>query len=712
MKFRFNKSIRGSLTLIIVLVVGLLMVVSNVIILNRSSKNIKSISESNLQVQADKYAEKINSWTEGKIKYVEGVSNNIMALEPQDGAMDLEAARDEVHTEAEESTDLKPEAGVTDDYVVGEDESKPDISTEDIQKVIDQHTDWEYDLVELYYGRESNGQYISDLPVDNLPSDYDPRERAWYVSAKEKKDTIVTEPYWATSTSQMCVAVASPCYLNDELIGVASIDVTISALCDLLNKVDFEKGAFGFFVDKSGNFIGHPNEAYNPSGEGVTAVKDVNPALLPIIEKPGDKIITIKDYKGKEVMVATSIVENSGWIVGCAVPTDRIYATINRLRVFTIFSIIFSICTMAVLVSMLINSKFKPILEMKEFVKCKVIGKENIRQQKNEVLEFAYLKRELEERVLSTIRKTKQESGNIQEHMDGTSTRISAISENITDISATMEETGASVEIQTHNISNISTSTQEASNAIEELANKAQDMAEKSSDIISRVDKRVERVIVNKSNAVNVIKNSGKNLQEAIEGTKIITEIINISEAINDISRQTNLLALNASIEAARAGDAGRGFAVVADEINALSTNTTSEIEKIRDLTDKVTSSVDTLSHESNSVLQFLNEVVIKDYDSLEELAAEYKKDAYFFMENSSDLGAFSQELTASLSSVNETIGNINASQQELNAAILTVNDNLQEITDASNEVAMETDEVLSSINSLQDTVETFNVDD
>lgn len=132
-----------------------------------------------------------------------------------------------------------------------------------------------------------------------------------------------------------------------------------------------------------------------------------------------------------------------------------------------------------------------------------------------------------------------------------------------------------------------------------------------------------------------------------------------------EISEQTNLLALNAAIEAARAGGAGKGFAVVADEIRKLAENSKDFVERIQSVTLEVVKSVANLSGNSLELLDFMDNTVTKDYESIVQTGEQYYNDAAMFDDLASDLSATTEQLSATMQSMMNAINGVSSATQE-----------------------------------------------
>lgn len=542
------------------------------------------------------------------------------------------------------------------------------------------------------------------FPANHSSLDLDPTTRGWWIDAVEKGDLIYTEPYTDFATGQMIVSIAKPFTMDGEQ-AVILADITIDSLIEMVKSVGTDESVQTFLLAEDNSVITHENKEYLPKEEGNTVLSDV---LDIDLEK--DHVSTFRDYDGISKYYAVQKVETTGWRLGITQPTSVISSKIRSnlmlpLAVDIIFLVVF-----IVLLNIVVNRLLKPLAEMKAFIKEKVIGTKNCRAEKNEVKEISYLIEELESRVISTIQKTQRETEMIRDMISGTDSHVSDMNGNIMEISAIMEETGASVTSQTESISDIDRNCRDVAEAMDELVKNTQSITVRAKEIIVRVEQMIPGLLEDKENAISVTLDSKKSLESAIEETKVIGEIVEVSQAISAIAEQTNLLALNASIEAARAGEAGRGFAVVADEINQLSNTTSSEIDKVNELVKKVMESVDKLSDASSKVITFLDEIVLKDYDKLETLADSYKEDATYYVEVSNVLGSHTENLNASIANINEIIDTIDTSQKELDGAVHSVNENLQRITNASENVSAETKDVMRSIASLQSTVEQFNL--
>ena len=542
------------------------------------------------------------------------------------------------------------------------------------------------------------------LPADHSSLDLDPTTRGWWQDALAKGGLIYTAPYTDFATGQMIVSIAVPCKIDGEQAMVLA-DITIDNLIEIVKNVSTDESTQTFLLAGDDSVITHENEAYLPKEEGNTILTDVLQ-----IDVTGSGISSFTDYDGVKKYCIVSTVEATGWKMGITQNTSVISNKVGRNLVFPLIADIILLVLSVIVLNVVVSVMLKPLSELKKFVKEKVIGSQYCRTEKSEVKEISYLKEELENRVISTIHKTQQETLHIQNMVSGTNAHVSKMNGNIMEISAIMEETGASVAGQTQSIGDIDSTCKDVTVAIDELAESAQTITSRANEIIERVEQMVPEVLEDKENAIKVTVDSREKLRTAIEETKVISQIVEVSQAIGEIATQTNLLSLNASIEAARAGEAGRGFAVVAEEIKKLSETTGSEIDKVNALTEKVLKSVGALSEASNHIITFLDEIVLKDYDKLETLADNYKEDAAYYAQVSSMLSVNTKELRSSIADINEILGTINLSQKELDLAVQSVNGNLQEITYASETVSEETQNVMNSVSSLQTTIQQFQV--
>lgn len=542
------------------------------------------------------------------------------------------------------------------------------------------------------------------FPADHSSLDLDPTTRSWWIDAVEKGDLIYTEPYTDYATGHMIVSIAAPFTMSGEQ-AVILADITIDSLIEMVQNVGTDGSVQTFLLAEDNSVITHENEEYLPKETGNTILSDV---LQIDLEKTDVSKFT--DYDGVSKYYVVQEIGTTGWRFGITQPTSVISNKIRNNLMMPLAVDIILLVLFIILLNIVVNKLLKPMDSMKNFIREKVIGTKNCKVEKNEVREISYLIEEMESRFISTIHKTQQEALGIRDMISGTDSHVSDMNGNIMEISAIMEETGASIATQTASISNIDENCQDVAKAMDELAKSTQTITERANEIIVRVEQMVPELLNDKKNAIEITLDSKKNLENAIEETKVIGEIVEVSQAISAIAEQTNLLALNASIEAARAGEAGKGFAVVADEIKQLSNTTGNEIDKVNELVNKVMESVKKLSNASDKIISFLDEIVLKDYDKLEMLAGSYKEDAAYYVEVSSVLGSHTEELSTSITNINQILSTIDVSQKELDEAVQSVNRNLQSITNASENVSSETKDVMKSVTSLQATVEQFNL--
>mgnify|MGYP001022586500 CR=1 FL=1 len=93
-------------------------------------------------------------------------------------------------------------------------------------------------------------------PNDKMPDGYDPRTRPWYKDALNAGGTTLTEPYVDAATSQLIITVATPAQSAGQTIGVVGGDLSLQAIVQIINSLDFNGMGYAFLVSGDGKEIG------------------------------------------------------------------------------------------------------------------------------------------------------------------------------------------------------------------------------------------------------------------------------------------------------------------------------------------------------------------------------------------------------------------------------------------------------------------------
>ena len=203
---------------------------------------------------------------------------------------------------------------------------------------------------------------------------------------------------------------------------------------------------------------------------------------------------------------------------------------------------------------------------------------------------------------------------------------LSAMTE---ELSATMQDVGLSVNTINDNADNILKD-------VEIIATKSDDINQFSKEMKANAEKIESDARYNMVQTGEKVGNILDVLNKAIEDSKSVDQVNNLTNDILNISSQTNLLALNASIEAARAGEAGNGFAVVADEIRQLADSSRETANKIQSINSVVVAAVNNLSDNANNLVSYLQQTILPEFQTFVDGGVKYKENASY-IENAMD---------------------------------------------------------------------------
>ena len=290
--------------------------------------------------------------------------------------------------------------------------------------------------------------------------------------------------------------------------------------------------------------------------------------------------------------------------------------------------------------------------------------------------------------ILKLITENTNYMENVVAEVDGS---VVKSNDSASDLSAMTEELSATMQDVGLSVNTINDNADDILKDVEIIATKSDNINQFSKEMKANAEKIESDARYNMVQTGEKVGNILDVLNKAIEDSKSVDQVNNLTNDILNISSQTNLLALNASIEAARAGEAGKGFAVVADEIRQLADSSRETANKIQSINSVVVAAVNNLSDNANNLVSYLQQTILPEFQTFVDGGVKYKENASYienamdeFVEKTDVLKKNMDEIAHSINTITTVVDDGAAG---VNNAAISTQDLVEDIVNISNKM-------------------------
>ena len=563
---------------------------------------------------------------------------------------------------------------------------------------------------------DTQSAFDSVTPTDFSMYDKDDLAHVgWYYIPVANKAPLWMDPYLNENINVYMISYVVPLYVDGTSVGILGMDIDFGQITDLADRISVFDSGYAFLVSSDGSILHHKEL---PSGTSLTEYNNGELAAVnDFLSDSANEGTTLGyHYNGTEKYLTFAELANGMKLV-LTVPVDEIKANANLLSMkifgFLLIGIIISI-VLGIIISRTIAN---PIKQMTKIIKQtsqlnfqKDSRIERLMKQKDETGTMAkavYDMRSVLRDLVSNMEQIKESLVSSMGLLDHVMKENNAISE---DNSATTEKLASGMQETTANTTMIVSNINAIQDNVTDIQNLSEQEQKASQDIMARARQLRDSTSASTDKAMEVYESMKARTAEAIEKSKVVAKINELTDNILEISSQTNLLALNANIEAARAGEAGKGFAVVATEIGNLSNQTFQTVDGINQIVHEVNEAVSNMTECIQVIMHFLEETVVADYNSFSKVSERYEEDAQTFNNSMQHIYSEISDLNDKINSIAQTIENVNETISESTEGVTLIAEKSGDAVSKTLEGYNHLHESESNLNLLKTLIEKFEI--